>query len=70
MCAWAIHCAGIERVVLGGRHADLQRTDLGSYSFEQLIEMDGLSIQLVIGVRDIECVTLRREWTRQTKRWT
>lgn len=70
MCAWAIHSAGIQRVVLGGRHADLQRTDLGSYSFEQLMEMGGLSIELVTGVRNIECVTLRREWTRQTKRWT
>ena len=69
MCAWAIHCAGIARVVLGARHADLGRTDLGSYSFEKLMAMGGLSIELVTGVRNEECVSLRREWTRQTKRW-
>ena len=69
MCAWAIHSAGIKRVVLGARHADLQRTDLGSYSFERLAEMGDMSIELVTGVRTTECVTLRRDWTRQTGRW-
>jgi tRNA(adenine34) deaminase len=69
MCAWAIHCADIRRVVLGARHAELQRPDLGSYSFEKMMAIGGLSIELVTGVRNAECVTLRREWTRQTGRW-
>jgi tRNA(Arg) A34 adenosine deaminase TadA len=69
MCAWAIHCAGIRRVVLGARHADLRRTDLGGYTFERLMAMGALSIELVTGIRNSECVTLRLEWTRQSGRW-
>jgi tRNA(adenine34) deaminase len=69
MCAWAIHCAGIPRVVLGARNTDLGRPDVGSYSFEKLMAMGGGSIALVTGVLNAECVTLRRDWTRQTGRW-
>lgn len=69
MCAWAIHCAGIRRVVLGARHADLQRTDLGRYSFEALMTMMDQTVELVTGIRNAECVALRRDWTKQTGRW-
>lgn len=69
MCAWAIVAAGITRVVLGGRHADLQRTDLGQYSFERMMDMVAQRVELVTGVRNEECVALRRDWTRQTGRW-
>jgi tRNA(adenine34) deaminase len=69
MCAWAIVAAGIRRVVLGARHADLQRTDLGRYSFERLMDMMAQPVELVTGVRNAECVSLRRDWTKQTGRW-
>jgi tRNA(adenine34) deaminase len=69
MCAWAIVAAGIRRVVLGARHADLQRTDLGQYNFERLMDMMAQQVELVTGVRHAECVTLRRDWTKQTGRW-
>jgi len=68
MCAWAIVAAGIRRVVLGARHDDLQRTDLGRYSFERLMDMMAQKVELVTGVRHVECVTLRRNWSAQTGR--
>jgi tRNA(Arg) A34 adenosine deaminase TadA len=39
MCCWAIKEAGIERVVLGARHAAMRRTDYGDYSVEKLLAM-------------------------------
>lgn len=69
MCAWAIVAAGIRRVVLGARHADLNRTDLGSYSFERLMTMMNQSVELVTGMRHAECVAVRRDWTRATGRF-
>ena len=62
MCLWAIHLAGIERLVLGGRHAAMGRTDLGAYSVETLMAMTAQSIDLVTGVRERECEDLRQEW--------
>ena len=62
MCLWALHMAGIERLVLGGRHAAMGRTDMGTYSVEKLMAMTALSIDLVTGIRDRECEDLRREW--------
>lgn len=69
MCAWAIVAAGIKRVVLGARHVDLQRTDLGQYNFERLMGMMAQKVELVTGVRHVECVALRREWTKQSGRF-
>ena len=69
MCAWAIVAAGIRRVVLGARHADLQRTDLGRYRFEAVMELTGQTVELITGVRQAEAVALRRDWTRATGRW-
>ncbi len=62
MCLWAIHLAGIERLVLGGRHAGMKRTDLGDYSVEKLLELTRQSIDLVTGIRTRECEDLRRDW--------
>ncbi len=62
MCLWAIHVAGIERLVLGGRHASMGRTDLGDYSVELLLELTRQTIDLVTGVRNEECERRRREW--------
>jgi len=68
MCAWAIVAAGIRRVVLGARHADLKRTDLGRYSFEALMDMMDQKVELATGVRNAECASLRRDWSRKTGR--
>lgn len=62
MCLWAIHLAGIERLILGARHAAMGRTDLGTYSVETLMAMTAQSIDLVTGVRGQECQDPRREW--------
>jgi tRNA(adenine34) deaminase len=69
MCAGAIAIAGIQRVVLGARHTDLGRTDLGQYTIERLFELMDRPVELVTGVRHEECVMLRRDWTRATGRW-
>lgn len=63
MCAWGIHSAGIKRVVLGARHAELKRTDLGLYSYERFMKDFMLQdTELVTGVRNAECVAMRKAW--------
>jgi tRNA(adenine34) deaminase len=62
MCAWAIQLSGISRVVLGARHRDLRRTDLGNYSLEAFAALMGYQMVLVEGVRHAECIALRQRW--------
>lgn len=62
MCAWALKIAKVNRVVLGARHADLGRTDLGRYSMETFAAMVGGGPALTTGVRTAECVALRKRW--------
>lgn len=62
MCLWAIHRAGIRRLVLGGRLASMGRTDLGDYSVEKFLELVHEKMDLITGVRAEECERLRREW--------
>jgi tRNA(adenine34) deaminase len=68
MCAWAMRLSGIQRVVLGARHADLQRVDLGHYSLERFAELMGYPLDLVEGVRRDECVALRQRWGKDLVR--
>jgi len=62
MCAGAMKLAGIARLVLGTRHATLQRTDLGTYSIESFCRLAGYDLELTTGVREAECTALRRRW--------
>ena len=62
MCLWAIHVAGIGRLVLGGRHATMKRMDLGAYSVEKLMALMGQRIDLVTNVKRRECEDMRRRW--------
>lgn len=62
MCAWAMHMAGIRRLVLGLRHAALNRTDMGTYSIERFNAMAGVDYELTFGVREAECLELRKRW--------
>jgi tRNA(adenine34) deaminase len=62
MCAFAMRQAGIATLVLGARHADLGRSDLGRYSIEAFCELVGYPLELRTGVRHAECVELRRRW--------
>ena len=62
MCAWAIQLSGIGQVVFGARHADLRRTDLGSYSIEAFAALMGYQLALVEDVRHAECIALRQRW--------
>ena len=62
MCAWAMHLAGIRRLVLGLRHAAVKRTDMGTYSLERFREMTGCSYELTTGVREAECLAQRLRW--------
>ena len=62
MCCWAILETKIRRLVLGARHADIGRTDLGRYSIETMLEFTGRSIELVTGVKQQECVDVRLAW--------
>lgn len=62
MCAWAMRASGISHLVLGARHADLKRTDLGSYSVDSFAHYAGFALQLTQGVLQQECLALRRSW--------
>ena len=60
MCCWALLEAGVVRLVLGARHADMRRTDYGRYSVETFLELAGREMLVVTGVRTAECEALRR----------
>jgi tRNA(adenine34) deaminase len=62
MCAYAMRQAGIATLVLGARHADLGRSDLGRYSIETFCDLIGYALELRTGVLHAECVELRRRW--------
>ena len=62
MCLWAIHRAGIGRLVLGGRLESMGRTDTGDYSVEKFWELVRQKIDLITGVRTEECERLRHKW--------
>jgi tRNA(adenine34) deaminase len=62
MCAEAMRMAKVSRLVLGLRHADLKRTDLGTYSIEAYCRMLGWPLDIVTGVRHAECFALRKRW--------
>lgn len=66
MCAWAMQLAGIRRLVLGLRHAAIKRTDMGTYSVERFKAMTGCSYELTTGVREAECMALRRQWGKDS----
>jgi tRNA(adenine34) deaminase len=68
MCAWAMKLAGIRRLVLGLRHATLRRTDLGTYSVEAFCQLTGYALELTTGVRETECLALRRRWGKDAVR--
>jgi tRNA(Arg) A34 adenosine deaminase TadA len=59
MCCWAIINANISTLVLGARHAEFRRRDLGSYSVEALAAMTGRRLEIIEGVRERECEDLR-----------
>lgn len=58
MCAWAICLAGIARVVIGVRHADMGVSQ-GEYAIERLIEMTAQPLQIEAGPFKDECAALR-----------
>jgi tRNA(adenine34) deaminase len=62
MCAEAMRMAGVARLVLGLRHADLKRTDLGTYSIEAYCRLLAWPLEIVTGVRHAECLGLRKRW--------
>jgi tRNA(adenine34) deaminase len=68
MCLWAIHIAGIKRIVLGGRHAAMKRKDLGNYTIEKLLSLTRQQLDLITGVRTKECEDMRWAWRKQTGR--
>ena len=62
MCCWALLEAGVSRLVLGARHAEMRRTDYGHYSVEGLLSMTDRKMEVVTGVRTAECEALRRSY--------
>lgn len=65
MCLWAIVMTGIGRIVLGARHASFVRPELGDYTAERMIAMTGAAVEVVTGVLELECETLRSDLRRR-----
>ena len=69
MCCWAILEAGIGRLVLGGRHEGMRkygidrRATLGGYAVETLLDLTNRKLELVTGVRTLDCERMRVDWT-------
>lgn len=68
MCAWALRLSGVDRLVIGLRHADLHRLDLGTYTIEGLAKMLGYNVDVLSGVRKDECLAIRRRWGQDRTR--
>ena len=68
MCAEAMRMAGVGRLVLGLRHTDLNRIDLGTYSVEAFCAMMQWPLELVTGVRHAQCGEIRRRWAKDKVR--
>lgn len=49
-------------LVIGGRHAGIGRTDLGRYAVETMLEFTGRQLEVVTGVRTVECESMRLAW--------
>ncbi|HYC49454.1 MAG TPA: nucleoside deaminase [Burkholderiales bacterium] len=62
MCCWAIIDSKISRLVLGCRHAQMGRRDIGSYSVDALVAMTGRPLEIVTGIRAKECEAQRKSW--------
>ena len=62
MCCWAMIDAKVSRLVLGCRHAQMGRTDIGTYSVDALVAMTGRPLEIVTGVRALECEQQRKRW--------
>lgn len=63
-CAWL----KVSRLVLGLRHADLNRIDLGTYSIEAFCAMMNWRLEIVSGVRHAECREIRLRWGKDKVR--
>jgi tRNA(adenine34) deaminase len=63
MCCWATLNAGVGTLVLGARHVQIRRTDMGGYSVEKLMALTGRKIELVTGIRVEEGEAMRRQGT-------
>lgn len=61
MCASALIQAGIRRIVLGGRHADVFPGRYGDYDVERALAASGVPIELVTDVLRQACADVRRE---------
>ena len=62
MCGWAIIDCRIPRLVLGCRHAQMGRRDIGTYSVEALVAMTARPLEIITGVRAQECEAQRKSW--------
>ena len=63
MCCWAMIDAKVSRLVMGCRHAQLGRKDIGTYSVEALVAMTGRPLEIVTGIRHKECEAQRKTWS-------
>ena len=62
MCCWAMIDAKVSRLVMGCRHAQLGRRDIGTYSVEAFVAMTGRPLEIVTGVLAKECEAQRKSW--------
>lgn len=65
MCLWALAIAGVERLVLGARHAAFDRPELGTYTVERMLAMTAVPVEVATGILTAECEALCPEMRRR-----
>ena len=64
MCLSTILIANIKRLVMGARHARVGMTEHGGYTVESFLALTRRELEVVTGVREAECETMRVAWHR------
>ena len=62
MCCWAMIDAKVSTLVMGCRHVQMGRRDIGTYSVEALVKLTARPLEIVSGVLAEECEAQRKAW--------
>jgi tRNA(adenine34) deaminase len=62
MCLGTILEARLDRLVLGARHARVGMKQHGNYTVEAMLALTGRPLDVVTGIREVECEALRIAW--------
>lgn len=59
MCCGALLLGKVSSLVLGARYAQFRTAEWGAYSVERMVAMMGRPLEIIPGIREVECRDLR-----------